>query len=277
MKILYIAHSSERIHRRTAYAILSCLQIHGGTPPCPVELVTDTPEFYAPLTPHIEIISVEPALIADWHRAAGGYPLATKTEVLARQKDSFLFLDGDTVLLRPLPPLLTQIGPGISVFQKREYRLGPRPDYRTLVADPAFPDYTSRTVMYNSGMLGVHRENLPILQQARDMTFAIFAKHPIRPIDQLVVATMLGKRTRILTAASQIYHYWQDKAFPDAFMDRFFDGMGLAEMVRRVAGGDGAPLFALGFRRNPFLYDLYMRATARVDMLTERFRRPCPF
>ena len=94
MKILYIAHSSERIHRRTAYSILSCLQIHGCRPPCPIELVTDTPSFYTPLAPHIGIVPVSPETIDGWHRAAGGYPLASKTEILARQEDSFLFLDG---------------------------------------------------------------------------------------------------------------------------------------------------------------------------------------
>lgn len=275
MKILYIAHSSERIHRRTAYSILSCLQVHGGKAPCPVELATDNPDFYRPLENLIAIRPIPPEQIDAWIERAHGYRYITKPEIFLEQTDSFIFFDGDTVLLKPLPPLFERLVPGTSLMQRREYRLGNRPDYATLVADPGAPEYTRKTWMYNSGLLGVHRDNLSVFSNVREQLLALVARHDVRTIEQLVVGQCLSRRTRILTAPSWIYHYWQDKAFPDAFMDRFFDGMGLAEMVRRVVGGDGAPLFALGFRRNPFLYDLYMRVTAHLELLSERFRPPC--
>lgn len=275
MKILYIAHSSERIHRRTAYSILSCLQIHGGKAPCPVELATDNPDFYRPFGDLVGIRPLAPARIAEWVEAAKGYRNVVKAELFRGQEDSFLFLDSDTVLLKPLPPLLDRIRPKATIMQRREYRLGGRPEFRDVVADSVFPELTADTWMYNSGLLGVHRDNLPTLRKVKDRVLELLARHRVRTPEQLLDGTLLSQVSEILTAPRWIYHYWQDKAFPDAFMDRFFDGMGLAEMVRRVAGGDGAPLFALGFRRNPFLYDLYMRVTARLEMLSERFRSPC--
>lgn len=275
MKILYIAHSSERIHRRTAYSILSCFQIHGGKVPCPVELATDDPVFYRPFGDLVGIRPLAPARIAEWVEAAKGYRNVVKAELFRVQEDSFLFLDSDTVILKPLPPLLDRIGPTATIMQRREYRLGRRTEFRDVVADPAFPELTAETWMYNSGLLGVHRDNLPTLRKVKDRVLELLARHRVRTPEQLLDGTLLSQVSEIRTAPSWIYHYWQDKAFPDAFMDRFFDGMGLAEMVRRVVGGNGGPLFALGFRRNPFLYDLYMRVTAHLELLSERFRPPC--
>lgn len=274
MKILYIAHSSERIHRRTAYSILSCLQIHGGKAPCPIELATDNPGFYRAFGDIVGFRPLEPGRIASWVEAAGGYRNVVKAEVFRHQTDSFLFFDSDTVLLKPLPPLFAHITPKTSLMQCREYRLGKRAEFKDVVADPEFPELTADTWMYNSGLLGVHRDNLPTLHRVKDRVLELRARHPVRTPEQLLDGTLLSTVSGILTAPRWIYHYWQDKAFADKFMDRFFDGMGLDEMVRRVAGGEGAPLFALGFRRNPFLYDLYMRVTARLETLSERFRHP---
>lgn len=276
MKILYIAHSSPRIHRRTAYSILSSLQVHGGQSPYPIALYTDNPSFYSPLAPYLEITSIAPFEIENWIHAAGGYRLAPKTEICSMQTDSFLFLDGDTVLLRPLPRLLGKLCSTTSIMQQFEYHLESRDVFASLVADPDFPDYTPRTCMYNSGMLGVHRDNLPVIRHARDIIFKIYARHHIHPADQLVVGNLLSQVSTIRTAPRYIYHYWQDKVFADAFMDRFFDGIGLAEMTRRVFAGDGAPLFALGFRRNPFLYDVYMRILPRFERLAEACKRHPP-
>ncbi|MBQ7252680.1 MAG: hypothetical protein IJS32_08785 [Kiritimatiellae bacterium] len=265
MKILYIAYSSERIHRRTAYSILSCLHVHGGKLPCPLELVTDEPEFYAAFQNLLSFRPLSSTEISSWIHAAGGYGLAPKTEIFRLQTDSFLFFDGDTVLLRPLPSLIKQLVSTTSLMQKCEYRLGRRSDFSALVADAEFPDFTSCTPMYNSGLFGVHRDNLSVLRQIRDTVRTIFSKYPIRPIDQLVAGTLLAKRTRILTVPGWILHYWQDKGVVDAFVDGLFQRHGLASMVEQVLEGNGDDLFALGFRKNPILYDLYMRLLPRIE------------
>ena len=85
MKLLYIAHSSPRIHRRTAYAILSCLHVHGGRPPCPIELATDDPAFYGELRSVVGIRPLDPAQIAAWVAAARGYRNVVKPEVFRMQ------------------------------------------------------------------------------------------------------------------------------------------------------------------------------------------------
>lgn len=273
MKILYIAHSSERIHRRTAYSILSCLQIHGGKAPCPIELATDNPGFYHAFEKIVEFRLLEAHQLASWVKAAGGYRNVVKAEVFRCQQDSFLFFDSDTVVLKPVHSLFARITPETSLMQRREYRLGKRPEFGDIVADSHFPELTANTWMFNSGLLGVHRDNLPTLRKVKDRVLELLARHPVRTPEQLLDGTLLAQVSDILTAPRWIYHYWQDKAFPDAFMDRFFDGMGLAEMVRRVKSGEGAPLFALGFRRNPYLYDVYMRLMPRFEMLAERVQR----
>lgn len=277
MKILYIAHSSERIHRRTAYSILSCLQVHGGKPPCPIELATDDPKFYQPLDDLVDFRTLSPSKIAEWVAAAGGYRNVVKAELFRVQEDSFLFLDSDTVLLKPLPPLLERIQPTSTIMQRREYRLGKRPEFHDIVADPDFPEFTPNTWMYNSGLLGVHRDNLPTLRKVKTRVLELLSRHRVRTPEQLLDGTLLSQVSEIHTAPAWIYHYWQDKGFPDTFMDHFFDGMGLDGMLRRVLNGEGAPLFALGFRRNPFLYDNYMRLLPRIEKLSgyiQRMRRP---
>lgn len=273
MKILYISHSSPRIHRRTAYSILSCLHVHGGPPPCPIELATDNPGFYDSFTGLVDFLPLDPSQISAWIQDARGYRNVVKPEVFALQKDSFLFLDSDTVLLKPLQPLFECIRPNASVMQRREYPLGKRPAFAEVVADPAFPELGADTWMYNSGLLGVHRDNLPTLRKVKPRVLELLARHPVRTPEQLLDGTLLSQVSEILTAPSWIYHYWQDKGYPDAFMDRFFDGIGLPEMLRRVLAGEGAPLFALGFRRNPVLYDLYMRLLPRFERLSDAIKR----
>lgn len=273
MKILYISHTSPRIHRRTAYSILSCLHIHGGRLPCPIELATDAPEFYRPFADLLSIRPLDSSQIAAWVTAARGYRNVVKAEVFRKQEDSFLFFDSDTVLLTPLPPLLSRITPKTSLMQRREFPLAKRPDYAAAILDPDFPELAPSTLMYNSGLLGVHRDNLPTLRLVGPRVLELLARHPVRTPEQLLDGVFLSRVSRIRTAPRAIYHYWQDKAFPDAFMDRFFDGIGLPEMTRRVLSGDGAPLFALGFRKNPFLYDAYCRLLPRLERFFPRLSR----
>lgn len=271
MKILYIAHSSPRIHRRTAYSILSCLQVHGGRPPCPIELVTDNPDFYRDFDGIVGMRTISETQINSWIKRAHGYRYIAKPEIFLEQDDSFMFFDGDTVLLKPLPPLFKSLSPKTSLMQRREYRLGHRPEFASLLLDSSAPEYTSRTWMYNSGLLGIHRDNLAILKTVKTKLLELLGHHEIRTMEQLVLGECLAQRTKILTAPRWIYHYWQDKGFADAFMDRFFDGMGLPEMLRRVLGGNGSPLFDLGFRRNPFFYDIYMRLLPRFERFSARY------
>lgn len=270
MNIIYLAHSSERIHLRTAFSILSCFHVHGGRLPCPLLLYTDQPGFYEALAPHITIIPLSPHDIDSWIQAANQYKYVIKTEIFRRQEDSFFFFDGDTVLLRTLGPLFRRLSPRVSIMQKREYLLGKRPEFASLVADPDFPAFTVRTRMYNSGILGVHRDNLSIIRQVRDKVLYLWAKHPIRTSEQLVAATLLGQKTRILTAPAWIYHYWQDKAPADALIDRNFAVHGLSGMTQLVLSGQGAPLFRLGIHRHPWLDDLQLRIRAKWELLRNR-------
>lgn len=221
----------------------------------------------------VDFRKLEANQIKSWIESARGYRNVVKAEIFRFQKDTFLFFDSDTVLLKPLPPLFPRITPEASIMQCREYRLGDRTEFKDIVADPAFPELTADTWMYNSGLLGVHRDNLPTLHKVKGRVLELLARHLVRTPEQLLDGTLLSSVSEILTAPRWIYHYWQDKGFADAFMDRYFDGMGLHEMVRRVLSGDGAPFFALGFRRNPFLYDIYMRLLPRFEMLSERFHR----
>lgn len=270
MNILYLAHSSTRIHLRTAYSILSCIHVHRGSLPCPLVLYTDDPDFYAPLASSIRIVPLARSDIDSWVRAAGDYKNIVKAEIFRLQKDSFLFFDGDTVLLRPLQPLFGRLSPDSSIMQKREYRLGGRPDFASLVADPGFPDFTPSTRMYNSGILGVHRDNLPVVWRVRDLVLAIRARHPVRTPEQLVDGTLLSQKTRILTAPAWIYHYWQDKAAADSVIDRHVQTLGLPAMTEMVLSGRGAPLFRLGIHRHPFLDDIHMRIRAKWEILRDR-------
>lgn len=270
MNIIYLAHSSERIHLRTAFSILSCFHVHGGRLPCPLLLYTDQPSFYEALAPHITIIPLSPHDIAAWIQAANQYKNVAKAEIFRCQDDSFFFFDGDTVLLRPLGPLFRKLSPSVSIMQKREYLLGKRPDFASLVADPDFPAFTARTRMYNSGILGVHRDNLPIIRQVRDVVLSMRAKHHIRTPEQLTDGTLLAQKTRILTAPAWIYHYWQDKAPADALIDRNFAVHGLSGMTQLVLSGQGAPLFRLGIHRHRWLDDLQLRIRAKWELFRNR-------
>lgn len=272
MRIVYLAHSSPRIHRRTAYSILSCIHVHHGSLPCPLCLYTDQPDFYAPFSAHINIIPLSPGDIAKWIADAQNYKNIAKAEVFRLQKDSFLFFDGDTVLLRPLQPLFARLSPETSIMQKREYLLGRRSAFSQLVADPDFPDFTPKTRMYNSGILGVHHANLPVIWQVRDMVLAIRKRYPIRTPEQLVDGTLLSRHTRIVTVPGWIYHYWQDKAAADAIIDRHMQTLGRQAMVDLVLSGRGDSLFRLGIHRFPFLDDIHMRIRAKWETLLEHIR-----
>lgn len=269
MQVLYIAHSSEQIYWRTAYALLSCLAVHGGRSPFELVLHTDAPDFFQPFRPYATILPLAAEEIRRWVEAAGGYRNIIKANVLSQMTQSFFFMDSDTVLLKPLPPLADKLGPGSSIMQEREFRLGARPEFAAVVADPDFPEFTADTWMYNSGIIGVDAANLDLIRSVPQRVLRLLGRHRVRTPEQLTDAACLLERTKIVEAPAQIYHYWQDKGFADGLIEQQVKTRGLAAAVELAAAGRGQALFPLGFRRNPMLYKWYMRFQAKWETLRE--------
>ena len=264
MNILYLSHSNERTHRRTSYSILSCLMQQGSCT-CPITLYTDDCDWYKPFQSLITIEYLSPQQISAWTESARGYRNIVKAEIFQRQEDSFVFFDSDTVLVKPLAPLLSRVTESTSVMQCREYMLGKKREFADLIQDANFPEITATTWMYNSGILGVHKENLSRIKKVKQRVLELLASHKVRTPEQLLDGIFLSQCSAIRTAPGWIYHYWQDKKYADDIIDGLFQTHGLPRMVDMVRNGEGKQLFHLGFRKIPWLYDIFMRISAHLE------------
>ncbi len=269
IQIVYLAHSSETIYWRTAYAVLSCLA-YVPAEGCEIVLYTDNPDFFAPLVSSITVRVLAPADIHRWVEEAKGYKNVVKAEIFGQLTQSFIFVDSDTVWVKPFEPLFSWLTPETSLMQEREYRLAQRAEFQPLIDDPAFPEFTVDTWMYNSGILGVYQDNLDLIRSVKQRVLELLAVHNVRTPEQLLDGCILSAKTRILTAPSYIYHYWQDKGFADHLIESTIKQPGLEAALQKVIAGDGASLFPLAFRRYHRLYGLYMRFMAKWERLTGR-------
>jgi hypothetical protein len=137
-------------------------------------------------------------------------------------KNKLLYIDGDTYFLKSPTTLINQLSPSTSLLHKLEYTLqetGTGYDYTRLKAKKLAINYTFQignviskinedAQMWNTGVVGISKENLHLLDEILDLTDQINEKVYFILAEQFSFSYILQNNTKIESADTVIYHYW---------------------------------------------------------------------
>ncbi|ESZ78539.1 MULTISPECIES: hypothetical protein [unclassified Mesorhizobium] len=231
----YIAYGENELYHRGA--LLSALKLLYHCPEAKIIVATDRPELFVGYP-------METLLLTDMQKEAwsfsGQYHFGIKARALIkllRMTDRLIFMDSDHYPAGFLSLGFESISPKHSVMRRLE-----KPHKWTPVLEGeglriGEHVITGREPMWQSGILGVHRDNLPALMDAYPPMLAV---HQISKIDAaeqfcIGIALSLGGRT-ISPHKLKIrdYNTRGKKAFAEPRVHRFFDAYAAEPVARQI-------------------------------------------
>lgn len=226
--IMYFCYGAQAIYDQTAYSILSLLRVAGRDPAVRIVVYCDRPDAFVPLS--IETVVTDQPTLDAW-LGESDYHHRRKTcaiiDALERFGGAVMFVDSDTYWTKPPARLLARITPGRACFHILEGFLqstGTPFDaalaqqlavhrYRLPSGDPVKLD--PRTPMWNTGVVGVHANDLRFVRDALVLSDAIWADadpegaygKKIHHAEQFAMGYVF-RNHRLSEAARWVHHYW---------------------------------------------------------------------
>lgn len=215
MKTLFLSYGTGPHQAEVQYAV-RCLAVHSQLSPADVLVYTDTPDYFDGLSACIQHI---PA--SQWTDWGGPQNFNHRRKILALQHalqasaGPVLLLDGDTWLRKPLSLLQDRIGPGCGVMHIREGLISAvqSPLYqqlRQLLQSPSGQQagIPLQSWMWNAGVIGLHPQQLPLLQDVLQLTDLLCRHSSLHILEQLAFSWVLSQRIHLQEAADVVFHYW---------------------------------------------------------------------
>ena len=219
MKVVYIAFGTAQNYKQAAYSILTFIRYHGLN--YSIHLFTDSPKAFKGLDKFIEIHQIPDKNLQKWMHELRwidrkgvntSYPWIVKPYILRDLDDSILYLDSDTYVVKPLDDMISKIDKCNSLMCIFEYELVMQKRLDKIIKNGLGGLISGNTVMWNSSILGVHKENLDIFSEAIGLTKKILEVEPtLHTAEQLAISILLDMRTKILSSSDHIVHYWKSK------------------------------------------------------------------
>ena len=212
--------AEEARHAQAHLAILTALaQVPG---PAEVVVTTDRPHWYRWLGDRIRIVQLTDHLRVAWsgpQRFVWRAVLNAIAETALRGPPAnFLYLDTDTLVRRPLAPLLAALESGEVFLHKLESPLYLRTgSHRSLWKQTRGRTFAGfaidrRTELWNSGVVGVGAQNVGLLSQALEVCDAMTsAGVESWLVEQLADSVVFQATGRVREAEPWIAHYWGNK------------------------------------------------------------------
>ena len=143
--------------------------------------------------------------------------------------NSVAFIDCDTYFLKAPGALFDLIGPGKSCLHIAEGRLKETGTWRNarisqLIESNCFLDLSGNSLnippdamMWNSGVLGVHSSDLPLIREALNLCDQLWerdqvtepAEQRVHHLEQFSMGFFLA-RNKLREASDIVFHYWQE-------------------------------------------------------------------
>ena len=237
---LILAYGREVEHQRAVFAVLSFWAWYDGDRTAVQTVIfTDRPELF---TPHLEGLPVEYRLltpeIRTQMRGARDYVHRIKLCIIAQiaadyPSDALFFCDSDTFFVAPAAPLLALMRPGVSVMHVREQ------SYTEAVETwasftPAQDEYPRKFVkliesrefelmpsashrfypsqaMWNSGVLGLHPEVIPLIPHIVALNDALYEGSDWIVTEQAAFSLALQTQSEIVASSQYVFHYWSKR------------------------------------------------------------------
>jgi hypothetical protein len=229
MQIVYISYYSPVIHQRTIFSILSFITFHGLK--YKILVFTDNPKYFEKLSPYIKIEKIkesdlEKSKTVKWINYEGveeHYVWIIKPYILRNLKKSFVYLDSDTYVKKPMDDLIKKIDPFHCIMYSREYVLSCNVKYSLIEQSPLSDLFPPTLYMWNSGVIGIHHENIGIFNEVIELTKKLLATGVnIHIAEQLATCRLLLDKTTIYEAYEYVYHYWNEKEDHDKALEKYF-------------------------------------------------------
>ncbi|HLQ19868.1 MAG TPA: hypothetical protein VK146_12900 [Tabrizicola sp.] len=207
-----------KFHPELTYSVLS-FQSWLQKEPADIRLVLVCDEANRRPDLPVEEVVVAPDVLTGW-QLGGSYNHAAKQNALRHILQVYdcpcLIIDCDTWATAHPRKLFERLGPGRAMAHVAEGALsglqGELPKYRELIRKTGgmvngYP-ISEATVMYNSGVFGVHPNDMGVLDRTLSVTRAIWETVPVFTAEQLAFSIVAGAETKLQTCEDLVTHYW---------------------------------------------------------------------
>jgi hypothetical protein len=179
----------------------------------------------------VSVRAVTDVELNDWMGGSGYIhrrKIMAVIDALQRYGESVAFIDCDTYFLKPPGLLFDLIGPGRSCLHIAEGKLKETGTWRNarvsqLIESQKFFDLSGNrlvispdAMMWNSGVLGVHSSDLPLIREALNLCDQLWdrdqvtvpAEQRVHHLEQFAMGFFLA-RNKLSEASDIVFHYWQ--------------------------------------------------------------------
>jgi hypothetical protein len=225
--LLYLAHGSPEFKNEALSSILSYLRLkkQTGTAQATILVYTDEAKYFRQIlgeVPGIEYVELPVEQLRAW-RGAVNFVHRVKVELMLHAVTNYggnvLFLDSDTYFVQDEGPLFEAMNQGHYVMHVQESILSQskvplhQAMYSFLQTHPA-PEWAGvspATVMYNSGVVGMSKKDIPLLHKMLQLIDVLYAQCPSHLVEQFAFSFYLQQAGLVTPAISSVLHYWHMK------------------------------------------------------------------
>lgn len=224
--LIYLAYGSADLHAEAVYSLLSYYEV--ARQPVRVLIYTDTAAAFERVLGARPDVCYPTVSLAEWQawRGSSNKVYLLKIGVVSHAAHHYpgnlLFVDTDTIWQADPAPLFTQLAQGQAVMHVSEGLLISgnvlsRKVYqhlkgRVFTVEGRQYAVSSKTVLYNSGVIGLTSEmavRLPEVVALADQLYAAYNKHMM---EQLAFSLWFEEDRSVVEAAPYVLHYWNLKA-----------------------------------------------------------------
>ena len=260
---MFLAHSDEGYINECRFALLKYLSVYNLKPPAHTTPVvyTDRPqlfEIFLPFFAQFEIKEITTAQIKEWQGSVN-YIHRAKPMVIKSFFEHFdgrlLFMDTDTYITEPIDSLWQHVDNGEVVMHQSEGVIDSSRNAEfkkwdnflknnTIAFSGRTFEYSADFQVWNSGVLGITSQMLPVFDEVVALIDAIHARFPKHITEQVACSYLLHQKAAIYPADRQVVHYWNLKEFR-RFLNIFFtknEEESVPNLVKAAHGIDAAAM-----------------------------------
>jgi hypothetical protein len=184
----------------------------------------------------IQYENLSPEQMIQW-KGAINFNHRMKIEILKdcskKYDGNILYLDGDTYFTKDIAYILANIKEDQSVMHIAEQNLTKTKDYlakklykflrkNKITVQGKEVILPANFVMWNAGVIGIHRKHHSLFQEIIDYTDELFSKYPKHLMEQYAVSYYLQKVSSLVPCEDSLEHYWNQKdSFEEAIIPFF--------------------------------------------------------
>jgi len=248
--LLYLAHGGPEFKNEALSSILSYIHLKRQTHTAQATILvyTDEAEYFQQIlgaVPNIKYIELPVAQLRAWYGAIN-FVHRVKIELILHAVTNYggnvLYLDSDTYFVQDELPLFEAMNRGQHIMHVQESVLSQskvplhQAMYLFLRTHPA-PEWgslSSSTVMYNAGVVGISKKDIPLLHKTLQLVDILYQQCPSHVVEQFAFSFHLQQARPVTEAISSVLHYWHMKDARQA-LNTFFNktkGLPLNDLLR---------------------------------------------